>query len=167
MTFAKQEVSKVVASIKSFGVKQKEVQSMLTNLMAQVVYQSIAGSNADTGIKLIAALMGNGYNRTNDCITYLTKMGNFKYSKKEGLQFKSVYPRTEEMALNMAEKCISNPMFTIVKEQKVQTEIDVYAVIKSAIASIERKIKEAAAENRPLKVDHLEKLAEFKAMLPA
>jgi hypothetical protein len=58
-------------------------------------------------------------------------------------------------------------MFTIVKEAKVQTEIDVYAVIKNAIASIERKIKEAAAENRPLKVDHFEKLAEFKAMLPA
>jgi hypothetical protein len=165
MSFVKS--SNLVKEINAFASTQKKQQSVLTQLIANVVYQSIAGSNADQGIKLIGAMMANGYNRTNDTITYLTKMGNFKWSKKDGLQFKSVFPRTEEMALEMAEKCVANPMFTIVKETKVQTEIDVYAVIKNAIASIERKIKEAAAENRPLKVEHFEKLAEFKAMLPA
>ena len=166
MTFAKQEVSKLNSQIKTFGIKQAELQSVLTQIIANVIYQSIAGSNSDPGIKLFVAMKENGYNRTNDTITYLCKMGNFKYSKKEGLQFKSNFPRTEEMAIEMAERAISNPMFTIVKEASVKTEADVRQMVKAMFANIKKWEKEALDAGKTFNLQHKEDLEVLKGLLP-
>lgn len=140
--FEKTEVSKLLSSISAFGKKQKEVQAMLTNIIAQVVYQSIAHSNADPGIKLYAAMLENKYNRTNGVITYLCKMGNFKHNKADGLTFKATYPRTEEMAVEMAEKCISNPMFTIVKEQAIKKDAIIVDMFKMIVTKARNTVRE-------------------------
>lgn len=140
--FQKIEVSKLNTQIKTFGLKQKEVQSLLVNLMAQVVYQSVAHNNADPGIKLIGAMFSNGYNRTNDSITFLCKMGNFAYKKDVGVYFKAHYAKDETLAVELAEKCLSNPMFTIVKEQKVTQDLDLTKAFKSLVARAKNAIKE-------------------------
>ena len=152
--------------IVKFTSDQKKMQSALTQLIANVIYQSIAGSNADQGIKLVQGMKENGYNRTNDTVTFLCKLGNFKYSKKDGLQFKGQFPRTEEMALEMAERAVSNPMFTIVKEATVKTEVDVLALVKSLLGSVEKWKKEAVENGKTLNIQHEEALLTLKGLLP-
>ncbi len=140
--FQKIEVSKLQSTIASFGKKQAEMQALLTGIIAQCVYQSVAHNNADPGIKLVGALFSNGYNRTNDTITYLCKMGNFAYKKDIGLFFKGHYAKNEDLAVELAEKCISNPMFTIVKEQKVAQDLDLTRAFKALVAKAKATIKE-------------------------
>ena len=143
--FQKIEVSKLQSTIASFGKKQAEMQALLTGLIAQCVYQSVAHNNVDPGIKLVGALFSNGYNRTNDTITFLCKMGNFSYKKDSGLFFKGHYAKNEELAVELAEKCISNPMFTIVKEQKVAQDLDLTRAFKALVAKAKATIKEGKA----------------------
>jgi len=169
MSFIKS--SNLSKEIVKFTSDQKKMQSLLTQLLANVIYQSIAGSNADQGIQLIKGMKENGYNRTNDTITFLCKLGNFKYTKKEGesvksLQFKGQFPKTEEMAIEMAEKAISNPMFTIVKESMVKTEIDVLTMVKSMLANVEKWKKEAIENGKTLNIQHEEALITLKGLLP-
>ena len=158
--FQKIEVSKLQSQIKAFGVKQKEMQSVLTGIIAQCVYQSVAHNNADPGIKLIGALFSNGYNRTNDTITFLCKMGNFAYKKDVGIFFKGHYAKNEELAVELAEKCISNPMFTIVKEQRVAQDMDITKALKALVARAKATIK----EGKQVLVDD-DKEAELFAMI--
>lgn len=162
--FAKMENSKLLGSIASYGRHQAKYQALLTNLVAQCVYQSIANNNIDPGIKLVGALSSNGYNRRNDVITYLCNMGNFTFKKDKGLQFKPRFPKDESFALEMGEKCIANPMFTIVKEKAVKTEIDVLADIKALYARIKREIDTASKEGRTLSVQHEEYLVKLQAI---
>jgi hypothetical protein len=164
MSFIKS--SNLKKDIETFTTNQKKLQSALTQLIANVIYQSIAGSNADQGIKLIQGMKENGYNRVNDTITYLCKMGNFKYSKKDGLQFKGQFPKTEEMAIEMAERAVANPMFTIVKEASVKTEVDVLHLVKSVLANVEKWKKEALENGKTLNIQHEEALLTLKGMLP-
>lgn len=164
MSFIKS--ANLAKEITSFTSNQKKMQGVLTQLIANVIYQSIAGSNADQGIKLIQGMKENGYNRTNDTITYLCKMGNFKYSKKDGLQFKGQFPKTEEMAIEMAERAVSNPMFTIVKEATVKTEVDVLQMVKAMLANVEKWKKEALENGKTLNIQHEEALLTLKGMLP-
>ena len=166
MSFIKSEMSSLNKTIAAFGKKQAEQQAMLTQIIANVIYQSIAGSNSDPGIKLFVAMKENGYNRTNDTVTYLCKMGNFKYSKKEGLQFKSNFPRTEEMALEMAERAISNPMFTIIKEVSVKTEVDILSMVSAMLKNIDKWKKEAIENGKTLNIQHEEALVTLKGLLP-
>lgn len=143
--FQKIEVSKLQSQISAFGKKQSEIQAILTGIIAQCVYQSVAHNNVDPGIKLIGALFNNGYNRTNDTITFLCKMGNFAYKKDSGIFFKGHYAKNEELAIELAEKCISNPMFTIVKEQKVAQDLDLTRAFKALVAKAKATIKEGKA----------------------
>lgn len=158
--FQKIEVSKLQSQIKTLGIKQKEMQSALTGIIAQVVYQSVAHNNADPGIKLVGALFNNGYNRTNDTITFLCKMGNFAYKKDAGIFFKGHYAKNEELAVELAEKCISNPMFTIIKEQRVAKDMDLTKALKALVARAEATIK----EGKKVLVDD-DKEAELFAMI--
>ena len=158
--FQKIEVSKLQSQIKTLGIKQKEMQSALTGIIAQCVYQSVAHNNADPGIKLVGALFNNGYNRTNDTITFLCKMGNFAYKKDSGIFFKGHYAKNEELAVELAEKCISNPMFTIIKEQRVAKDMDLTKALKALVARAEATIK----EGKKVLVDD-DKEAELFAMI--
>ena len=158
--FQKIEVSKLQSQIKTLGIKQKEMQSALTGIIAQVVYQSVAHNNADPGIKLVGALFSNGYNRTNDTITFLCKMGNFAYKKDSGIFFKGHYAKNEELAVELAEKCISNPMFTIIKEQRVAKDMDLTKALKALVARAKATIK----EGKQVLVDD-DKEAELFAMI--
>ena len=143
--FQKIEVSKLQSQISSFGKKQAELQALLTGLIAQCVYQSVAHNNVDPGIKLIGALFNNGYNRTNDTITFLCKMGNFAYKKDVGIFFKAHYAKNEALAVELAEKALSNPMFTIVNEQKVAQDLDLTRAFKALVAKAKATIKEGKA----------------------
>lgn len=156
--FQKIEVSKLQSQISAFGKKQAEVQAALTNIIAQCVYQSVAHNNADPGIKLVGALFSNGYNRTNDTITFLCKMGNFAYKKDSGIFFKGHYAKNEELALELAEKCISNPMFTIVKEQKVAQDLDLTRAFKALV----HKAKKAIEEGKQVLVEDDKEMVIFR-----
>lgn len=156
--FQKIEVSKLQSQIASFGKKQAEVQAALTNIIAQCIYQSVAHNNADPGIKLVGALFSNGYNRTNDTITFLCKMGNFAYKKDSGIFFKGHYAKNEELAVELAEKCISNSMFTIVKEQSVAQDVDLTRAFKTLVS----KAKKAIENGKQVLVDDDEEADIFR-----
>ncbi len=163
--FEKMETSKLQSHISTLASGMKKQQAILTQLIAQCVYQSIAGNNADPGIKLVGALSQNGYSRRNDTISYLCKMGNFGWKKDKGLFFKPNFAKNEEMAVKMAELSISNPMFTVEKEKAVKTEIDVLADLKHYLARVKKQIKEAAEEGRTLKVQHEEILTSLEILV--
>jgi hypothetical protein len=158
------ESVKLQSHIATLASGMKKQQAILTQLIAQCVYQSIAGNNADPGIKLIGALSQNGYSRRNDTITYLCKMGNFGWKKDKGLFFKANFEKNEETAIKMAEMAISNPMFTIEREKAVKTEIDILADIKNYVKRIKKEIAEAAKEGRALKVQHEEILTSLEIL---
>lgn len=162
--FNKLDNSKLLNHIANFGRREAERQAILTQLIANVVYQSISGNNIDPGIKLVGAMAANGYNRRNDVITYLCQMGNFSYKKDKGLQFKARFPKNEELALEMAEKCIANPMFSIVREAAVKTEIDILADIRAYLAKVRRELDKATKEGRHINVQHEELISKLAGL---
>lgn len=162
MSFQKLSISDLESKLSSLVTTMKEQQATLTQLVANVVYQSVYGRNVDPAKKLIGALTGNGYNRTNDVITYLCRMGNFKYNKKDGLMFKQVF--NPDQADEIAELCVSNPMFSLVREPAVKTEIDILADLQRYLKKVKRQIKEANEENRQLKVVHDDLIAKLEAI---
>lgn len=163
MSFYKYSSFDLNETIVNLGNSWKKQQDVLTQIIANVVYQSIHGNNADMGLKLVKALKGNGYHRTNDVLTYLCKMGNFKHNKEKGLHFAPIHPK--ELALEIAELCVENPMFSIVKEQQVKTEIDALEMFEKTLAAIRHQIKKAANEGRELNVKHGEAIQAFSSTI--
>lgn len=161
MSFIKQTISDLLKSLSELKGRQEKEQTAITQLVANAVYYSVKDRNIDPGLKLFGALSSNGYTRTNDCITYLCKMGNFTYNKKDGLKFKQQF--LPELADEIAETCVSNPMFTVVKEPPVRTEVDLLKEYHAFMKRMQKRMDEVVGNHGS--ISHPEVLEKLKAAI--